>query len=136
MPGGALHKPFWVPYELYGNIDHVYGFKAYEAKNGWTAAQGAVNALETIAYVAYLYLVYTHGEQEPIQGAGAPDKSLMGQLTALSESRTVYGKMATYVTLLGYSAASVTFWKTVLYYLTEAFSGKHSFLNSEPFVNR
>lgn len=123
MPGGALHKPLWIPYALYGNVDKVYGFKAYDAGTGWTAAQGAVNALETIAYIVYLYLVYEHGEQEPEQGRGAPDRSLMGQFRALGESRTVYGQMAAVTALLGYSSAQVTFWKTVLYFLNEAFSG-------------
>ena len=124
MPGGVLHKPLWVPYDYYGTVDHVYGFKAFNAHAGWTAAQGSINALETVAYMVYLYLVYTHGVQEPRQGSGAPDKSVMGQLRALSESRTVDGKMATWAVLLGFSVASLTFWKTVLYWLNEAFSGQ------------
>ena len=123
MEGGALHKPLWIPYGLYGNIDHVYGFKAYNAGTGWTAAQGTLNALETVAYFVYLYLVYSYGEQEPTQGSGAPDRSLMGQFRALSESRTVYGRMAAWTTVLAFTTAQVTFWKTVLYWLNEAFSG-------------
>ena len=126
MPGGALHKPIWAPYGLYGTVDHNYGFKAYNAGVGWTAAQGSVNALETIAYMAYLYILYKYGEQEPRQGSGAPDGSMMGQFRALSESRTLSGRMATWAVLLGYTTAQVTFWKTMLYYLNEAFSGKHS----------
>ena len=131
MPGGSLHWPLWAPYELYGTVDHVYGFKAWDAHSGWTAAQGTVNAIETIAYLVYLYFVYAYGEQEPRQGTGAPDKSFMGQLAALSESRTVHGEMAAWLVLGGYSIASVTFWKTVLYYLNEAFSGKEQTLPVE-----
>lgn len=123
MPGGWLHKPLWTPYGLYGTVDHMYGFKQYNLGTGWTAAQGTVNALETAAYFVYLYLLYTYGEQEPRQGTGAPAKSLMGQFRALSESRSVYGKMAAWTAVLGYTVANVTFWKTVLYYLNEAYSG-------------
>ncbi|KXT13662.1 hypothetical protein AC579_4995 [Pseudocercospora musae] len=126
MPGGKFHKPLWIPYELYGTVDYVYGFKALESNNGWTAAQGWVNALETAAYGVYLYIVYKYGEQEPIQGRGAPDKSVMGQLRALSESRTLSGKYATGAVLLAYSTAFLTFWKTVLYWLLEAFGGFHN----------
>lgn len=117
MPGGKLHSPIWSPYELYGRIDYVYGLKALETQNGWTAAQGSVNMLETAAYLVYLYIVYAYGEQEPIQGRGAPSKNIMGQLRGLSESRTLSGKLAAWAVLLGYSTASLTFWKTILYCL-------------------
>lgn len=124
MPGGWLHKPLYVPYALYGNVDQMYGFKHLNLGTGWTAAQGYINAAETAAYFVYLYLVYTHGEQEPRQGTGAPAKSVMGQFRALSESRTVYGKMGAWTAVLGYTVATVTFWKTILYWLNEAFSGE------------
>ncbi|WPG98437.1 Hypothetical protein R9X50_00122700 [Acrodontium crateriforme] len=120
MPGGILHKPIWAPYELYGTIDHVYGWKAYHAKSGWTAAQGSVNAIETLAYFVYLYIVYTHGKPEKKQGRGAPELSTLGKL---AESRTVTGRMAALAVLIAYTAATVTFWKTVLYWLIEALSG-------------
>lgn len=115
MPGGALHKPIWSPYALYGTVDHVYGFEAWEARNGWTAAQGSVNALETVAYLLYAYVVYTYGQQEATQGRGAPAKGAMGRLAALSESRTVYGGWAVLAVLLAYTTAWLTFSKTVLY---------------------
>ena len=101
----------------------MYGFKQYNLHTGWTSAQGTVNAMETFAYGVYLYLVYAYGEQEARQGTGAPDKSMMGQFRALSESRTVYGKVGAWAAVLGYSVAQVTFWKTVLYWMNEAFSG-------------
>jgi len=126
MPGGSLHYPIWGPYELYGRVDKVYGFDAWNSHNGWTAAQGLVNAFETTAYLVYLYIVYKYGEQEPIQGRGAPDRSLLGQFRALGESRTLTGRLASIAVLIAYSTATVTFWKTVLYWLIEVFSGFHS----------
>ena len=124
MPGGSLHSPIWKPYGLYGTIDYMYGFKAWDAHNGWTLAQGSINAVETTAYLVYLYLVYAYGQQEDTQGRGAPDQHSMGRLRALGESRTVYGRVATWAVLLGYSTAALTFAKTVLYWLNEAFSGR------------
>jgi hypothetical protein len=115
MPGGSLHKPIWSPYELYGTVDYVYGLPAWEEKNGWTAAQTLFNLLETLAYLAYLALVYKYGEQDSTQGRGAPDKSSMGMFSTLSESRTLTGRIAIYAVLLGYSTTFLTFSKTVLY---------------------
>lgn len=124
MPGGKLHWPLWVPYGYYGTVDHTYGFRAWNANLGWTAAQGSVNVIETAGYFVYLYIVYTYGVQEAKQGSGAPDKQLLGPLKGLAESRTVYGKYAAWAALLGYSTAALTFWKTVLFMFNEAFSGK------------
>ena len=82
-----------------------------------------------MAYGVYLYLVYMYGQQESVQGTGAPDKEDMaGKLKRLSESRTVYGRVAGAATLLAYTAAQITFWKTVLYWLNEAFSGMYQSL--------
>ncbi|KAK5129115.1 hypothetical protein LTR08_003903 [Meristemomyces frigidus] len=134
MPGGSLHSPIWKPYGLYGTIDHVYGFKAWDAHNGWTLAQGSVNALETAAYLLYLYWVYTYGEPESRQGRGAPAKETMGRWKALSESRTVHGRVAVWAVVLAYSTAWLTFSKTVLYWLTEAFSGFDNIGHNDPYT--
>ena len=115
MPGGALHWPLWAPYALYGRVDWSYGLEAWQTGYGWTTAQATVNALETLSYLAYLYIVYAYGQQEETQGRGAPKKSSLGRLSALGESRTVYGEMATYAVLIGYTVSQITFWKTVLY---------------------
>ncbi|EMD00760.1 hypothetical protein BAUCODRAFT_61862 [Baudoinia panamericana UAMH 10762] len=123
MPGGALHWPIWQPYAYYGTVDGAYGFKAIRENNGWTAAQGWVNLLETVAYCVYLYLVYAYGQQEATQGRGAPEQDALGSLKALAESRTVYGREASWAVLLGYSTGLVTFSKTVLYWMIEAFTG-------------
>jgi hypothetical protein len=123
MPGGSLHY-FWKPYALYGTVDHFYGFHAIETHAGWTAAQGTVNAIETAAYIVYMYLVYQYGQEEDRQGRGASDLSVMGRLKSLSRSRTVYGKVAAWSVMLAYSTVFLTFWKTVLYWLNEAFSGQ------------
>jgi len=113
MPGGKYQKPLWVPYELYGQVDHVYGWPAYNSGNGFTAAQSAVNVIECIGYFYYLYLLYVHGRTEKnVQGTGAPDQQKIGKL---AQSRTVYGKAAAKAAVLLYGVALMTLSKTVLY---------------------
>ncbi len=64
MPGGSLHAPIWTPYALYGTVDYIYGEKAWRENNGFTAAQASLNVLETVGYVAYLWVVWNKGEGE------------------------------------------------------------------------
>ncbi|KAF2764857.1 hypothetical protein EJ03DRAFT_320472 [Teratosphaeria nubilosa] len=129
MPGGALHKPLWTPYALYGTVDYVYGLKAVEEKNGWTAAQTWVNVVETAVYVVYLVLVWRYGrEDEGRNGVGAPGREKLegwfgGGVGRLGGVRTVRGGLAGWCVLLGFGTANVTFWKTVLYWLLEALNG-------------
>ncbi|KAH9819380.1 hypothetical protein Tdes44962_MAKER05218, partial [Teratosphaeria destructans] len=120
MPGGALHKPLWTPYALYGTIDYVYGVKALEEGNGWTAAQTWVNVVETG--------VYFGREEAGRDGRGAPGREklegwLGGWGGRLGRARTVSGRLAGWCVLLGFATANVTFWKTVLYWLLEALNG-------------
>ena len=112
MPGGKWVWPLYTPYELYGTIDYIYGAKAWDAHNGFTAAQGSLNILETIMYFTYLYIVYQYGQQENVEGRGAPSKDSIGKLGA---ARTVYGRQAGIAVLIAFSAALMTLSKTVLY---------------------
>jgi hypothetical protein len=93
MEGGALHWPLYVPYKLYGEIDHIYGWKAFNAGNGFTSAQGTLNVVESLLYLAYLYL-WSKGR--------ASDGSFRGRVGGLA-------------LLLGWAAAVMTLSKTVLY---------------------
>jgi len=112
MPGGKWVWPLYVPYELYGTIDYIYGSRAWDAHNGFTAAQGFLNIVETAGYLVYLAIVFQYGQQEETEGRGAPSKSLVGRL---GEARTVYGRHAALATLLAFSTALMTLSKTVLY---------------------
>ena len=109
MEGGALHWPLWVPYALYGEVDHVYGWKAFRARSGFTSAQGALNVAETLLYFAYLWLYFARRREvrgrAPVRGAGsgsAPTQVLTGRPAALA-------------VLIAFSAAVMTLSKTVLY---------------------
>lgn len=119
MPGGFLHSPLWVPYALYGTIDHVYGFRAWEAHNGFTAAQSALNAVETVAYATYLWWVWRFGRDGEgrvgKRGPGRPRKDGTVGREVVAGKRVVKGRWAGRAVLVGFAASVVTVSKTVLY---------------------
>ena len=96
MAGGWMHEPLWVPYDLYGRVDHVYGWKAYNAHSGFTAAQSFLNVVESIMYVAYMWMWFANGVD-------------------IAGRKTVTGRTAAVAVMLGFSAAVMTLSKTVLY---------------------
>jgi hypothetical protein len=112
MPGGKLHWPLYVPYDLYGRVDYIYGWKAYNEHNGFTSAQGLLNIVESLMYMYYLYILYAHGKQSTKQGHRAPKPGTSG---FLGQQRIVEGKMGALAVLVVYSAAVMTVSKTVLY---------------------
>ena len=101
MPGGKWHQPMYGPYALYGTIDYMYGWPAYEAGNGFTSAQGSMNVLETLGYLGYLYLYWQHGRGKWTYTNG--------------QNRSLDGRWGGLACLFGFSLSLVTFNKTVLY---------------------
>ena len=99
MPGGSLHWPLWTPYALYGEVDHMYGLKQWSAGNGFTAAQGLLNLVESTLYVAYLWLWFAYA---------APAASKSGR-------KALSGRTGGVAVLVAFSAAVMTLSKTVLY---------------------
>ncbi|PWY72422.1 hypothetical protein BO70DRAFT_364973 [Aspergillus heteromorphus CBS 117.55] len=122
MPGNKWHSPVWTPYALYGTIDYLYGWPAFNARNGFTAAQTVLNLFETAAYIYYLVIVYTHGVSAGSVGRGQR-KTKKGPLWLLKESKLVSGRTGATALLVAYSASVMTLGKTILYWLNEAFSG-------------
>lgn len=94
MPGGKLSSPIFTPYALYGTIDYVYGWPAYNANDGFTAAQASLNALETIGYIGYLWIVWQKGE---------------------GERRVLSGGLGGVAVLVGFALSVMTVSKTLLY---------------------
>ena len=118
MPGGALHAPIWSPYALYGTVDYVYGFPAVEARDGFTAAQGWLNAIETALYLVYVWFAFYYGHAE--EGA-------TGARAGLLTRRKIVGREAGIALLIAYSAAIMTVSKTVLYGWLSRVIGKESY---------
>ncbi|KAJ6119533.1 hypothetical protein N7523_003813 [Penicillium sp. IBT 18751x] len=121
MPGGRLHSPIWTPYALYGTVDYIYGWPAYNARNGFTAAQTVMNIVETIGYIYYLWIVYFHGSTVTSgRNARKTEKGLVWMLTG---DKVVPGRIGAIAALVAYTASAMTLSKTVLYWLNEIFSG-------------
>lgn len=131
MPGGSLHAPLWKPYALYGTVDYVYGTVAWDKKDGFGGAQGALNAVETVGYSVYLYAVYVYGREVPaVKGRGAPRKAVrseVGMLQRLAQPRVLGGEIAAGAVLLLFAVSVMTVSKTVLYceYYLERVVGGH-----------
>lgn len=104
MPGGYLHSPIWKPYALYGSVDHVYGWPAFDAKDGFNSAQSSLNVVETLGYLLYLAVVWREGGREG-KGPGATGK--LGE--------RVEGKWGAAAALGGFAISVMTLSKTVLY---------------------
>ncbi|KAK0747354.1 hypothetical protein B0T21DRAFT_379427 [Apiosordaria backusii] len=101
MPGGFMHWPVWAPYALYGEVDQMYGWKQWNAGNGFTAAQSWVNLVETVMYLVYAGIWWANKDQ------------FTGQIK---------GRKAALAVLTGFAAGVMTESKTVLYWLNEACS--------------
>lgn len=112
MPGGSWHSPIWTPYALYGTIDYIYGWPAYNAHNGFTAAQAMLNVIESLFYMYYLWIVFQHGRPSTTKGRGAPKPSAIGWL---GEAKVVPGAIGGVASLVAFGAAVMTVSKTMLY---------------------
>lgn len=115
MPGGKYHSPIWTPYALYGTIDYIYGWPAFNARNGFTAAQGLLNVFETVAYIFYLVVVYFYGTTATAAGRASTKKVKKGLLWFLFEEKVVPGRIGSLALLIAYSSSVATFSKTILY---------------------
>lgn len=118
MPGGWAHAPIWSPYALYGEVDHMYGFKQWHAGNGFTAAQGSLNVVETVLYLVYFAIWY---RAAPAATTSSSNKAVAGQ--AGQQRKSIAGRAAAWAVVFAFSAAVMTVSKTVLYWLNEGFSG-------------
>ncbi|TLS24613.1 hypothetical protein PpBr36_08886 [Pyricularia pennisetigena] len=114
MPGGTWHSPIWKPYALYGRVDYVYGRERWESNDGFCGAQGTMNIVESLMYLAYLWIWHSNKTAAGASGSGAA--SARGAVT---------GRSAGLAMLIMFSACVMTVSKTVLYWLNESWSGFH-----------
>ncbi|MCJ1343878.1 hypothetical protein MMC31_002076 [Peltigera leucophlebia] len=110
MIGGDLHSPIFVPYALYSTVDYVYGFPAYNGRDGFTGAQSSLNIVETLGYLIYLAIVWKVGTSQGPNGL----------------ERQIEGRWGAFAALLGFAISVMTLSKTTLYLMNEFCSGfKH-----------
>ncbi|RGP72347.1 hypothetical protein FLONG3_6831 [Fusarium longipes] len=120
MPEGYLHWPLYIPYALYGQVDYIYGSKAFDAKNGFTAAQTALNVVESLMYIVYLFMVWRRADK-PVDSKTKINK------------RTLSGRSGALAVVIGFSAAVMTLSKTVLYWANEYYSDFGNISHNTPF---
>ncbi|KAL3447901.1 hypothetical protein BJX65DRAFT_307578 [Aspergillus insuetus] len=117
MPGGKWHSPIWTPYALYGTVDYIYGWPAYNSHNGFTAAQTYLNLAETAAYLYYLWIVYKYGTTPaPVASRRSKSQRLWSAFTG---DRVVGGRTGAIALLVAFSASVMTLSKTILYWVQE-----------------
>ncbi|KAK5045481.1 hypothetical protein LTR84_009099 [Exophiala bonariae] len=117
MPGGWLHKPIWAPYELYGRVDYVYGWPAWNSHDGFNAARGFLNLVETLLYLRYLWTVWKKSTSARALFAARNVTEFYG-----GSARTlVSGPEVAAAVLVLWSATVMTLSKSVLYWPQEYF---------------
>jgi len=109
MPGGKLHSPIWTPYALYGTVDYVYGWPAWDSHVGFSAAQSSLNAVENVLYIYYLATIIRNGAQDFFKAR------TFGEFLVGSKSNTVSGPGVAKAVLVLFAAAVMTLSKSVLY---------------------
>ncbi|KAI9672744.1 MAG: hypothetical protein M1831_000179 [Alyxoria varia] len=120
LPGGWLHSPVWTPYKLYGEVDWTYSAAAWHAGDGFGYAQAILNAIETLGYLTYLWVVYAHGidsgsgKYQKVKGRGAPE-GLMKYAPQLAKARVVRGHCGAMAVIEGFAVSTITVSKTLLY---------------------
>ncbi|KIW15305.1 hypothetical protein PV08_05350 [Exophiala spinifera] len=117
MPGGKLHSPIWTPYALYGTVDYVYGWPAWDNHVGFSAAQSSLNAVENVLYIYYLVTIIRNGAQDLFKAR------TFGEFLVGSKSNTVSGPGVAKAVLVLFASTVMTLSKSVLYWLNEYFSG-------------
>lgn len=85
----------------YGAIDHVYGFPALDAGDGFTNAQALCNLIEATLNLEYIYLRHTSPRSSETTGTAAGKRGL---------------RYHGYAPLVGFAASLMTLAKTSLYF--------------------
>ena len=85
----------------YGAIDHVYGFPALDAGDGFTNAQALCNLIEATLNLEYIYLRHTSPRSSRTTGTAAGVKGV---------------RYHGYAPLVGFAASLMTLSKTSLYF--------------------
>ncbi|KAL5519782.1 hypothetical protein ACEPAG_1442 [Sanghuangporus baumii] len=102
--GGDLHW-IWKPYEIYQNVDLVYGVEAFNRGDGFANAQSLMNVIETFLNLYYLYAQHI---------SASPAAPLIGVATAvMTLSKTVLYWAQEYFCggcAIGHNDLSTLFW--------------------------
>ncbi len=97
LRGGMWNEPYFgSTFNSWAAVDQIYGLKGWEEKDGWVLAQSAMNMLEAVLCITYVWIVWSRGT------GGLWSKKLSGRA----------GGMAC---LVGFGAGAVTWVKSAMY---------------------
>ena len=97
MSGGSLHRPLWIPYELYSKVDYLYGMPALERGDGLVSAFAIINFVESILYIWCAWKLYHESK------------------TSLAHERYFEGRVGNKVLLVMFATSLTVCTKTILY---------------------
>lgn len=127
MPGGTLHDLLFKPYAMYGTVDYNYGFPAWDAKSGFTGAQGFMNAIETVLYVWYLVVIGTRVASGDgfFRGVALKSVNVLAPQDSHDHAKIVVrgGWDVATAVVACFAGAVMTLSKTALYFMNEYYSG-------------
>jgi len=127
MPGGRIHNYLWKPYALYGTVDYIYGWPAWDAKNGFTSAQGTLNLIESVLYIYYLWVIGARvaGGDGFVRGVALKSVNLFARVDGADQEKIIIrgGSSVASAVLACFASAVMTLSKTILYWLNEYYSG-------------
>ena len=103
MPGGSIHNPLWIPYKLYGEVDHLYGLPGLEKGNGLVSAFAIINFLESSLYIWCAWKIYRES------------KISQHREGRWLQERCIEGCVGNQVLLVMFSSSLTVCTKTVLY---------------------
>ena len=112
LPGGPLHKPIWSLYSIYGAVDLVYGWPAWNERAGFTMAQSVMNACEVVLYAYYLAVVWREAS------VGSKTVKGLAWYTGVSQDgreKVVSGPGVAGAVVVLFAASVMTCSKTLLY---------------------
>ena len=104
MPGGCLHRPIWIPYGLYGEVDHLYGLQSLENGDGLVIAFAMLNFVESCLYLWCAWKVVSESKS----------KKSSGRFLRVQE-RHIEGCEGCRVLLLVFATSLMVCVKTILY---------------------
>jgi hypothetical protein len=103
MPGGPIHRPLWIPYEIYGRVDYLYGIPGLERGDGLVAAFAVINFLESTLYLWCAWKLFSESKISQYDEG------------AWFQERYIEGCMGNKVLLVMFATSLTVCTKTILY---------------------
>ncbi|KAI5295351.1 hypothetical protein KEM52_001673 [Ascosphaera acerosa] len=134
----------WKPYDLYGRVDHMYGWPEYRAGNGLTMAQSILSLAEVAGYLYYLTTIWRHSaatrQTRSLRAADAQRRSLFERAGScasrwlLASQNSLGGRPGVVALLVVFAASIMALNRAVLYLLLQPCSRYRDIGHNEPAI--